>query len=366
MIDDHAHPFPLEFEPLELSGISLDVEQGEAAADRRRGLTAGRLAMQLLVVRLAHLLGEATDDAVAARNERASSDWARWVRHLFDDADIAGVVLDEARHPAAAPRTSSYADLAGRPMWEMARIDPLVDDLIGRGTAAADVLSAVEDAMAAAAARGCVSFKTIIAYRTGLAVETAGDLRSAQRQLDDESELPVRRRGKALRDLVLRRMLAVAADLDIAVQIHTGYGDSEIVLAQSHPLLLEEVLRTPEGSAARVVLIHGSFPWHQEAAHLAATRPNVWVELSLSNVFAPVGTADRLMQIIDVAPAQRVLLGSDGHGAPETHWFGCLTLRDAWTQVEQRLDAAGVTEDWLARTRDALFEDNARAVYRLG
>lgn len=365
MIDDHAHPFPLEFEPLELSGISLDVEPGEVATERRRDLASGRLALDLLLGRLAGLLGVAAADAISARNERAAADWAGWVRHLFNDADIAGVVLDEARHPAEAPRTSSYAELAGRPMWEMVRIDPLVDDLIGRDAAAADVMAAVEDAMSAAAGRGCVAFKTILAYRSGLAVDPTVDLRSAQRQLADDRGLPVRRRGKAVRDLVFRRMLAVAADLDIAVQIHTGYGDSEIVLAQSHPLLLEEVLRTPEGSAARVVLIHGSFPWHQEAAHLAATRPNVWVELSLSNLFSPIGTADRLVQILDIAPAQRVLLGSDGHGAPETHWFGCLTLRDAWTQVESRLGAAGVTPGWLAQTRAALFAGNARTVYRL-
>ena len=35
-------------------------------------------------------------------------------------------------------------------------------------------------------------------------------------------------------------------------------------------MLLEDVLRKPEGEAARVVLIHGGFPWHEQVAYLAA------------------------------------------------------------------------------------------------
>ena len=103
---------------------------------------------------------------------------------------------------------------------------------------------------------------------------------------------------------MFRTVLGTTADLGLPVQVHTGFGDSEIRLADSDPLLLEEVLRTPEGSAATVVLIHGSFPWAEQAAYLATARPNLWVELSLSNLFAPLHTADRLLRILDVAPAR--------------------------------------------------------------
>jgi predicted TIM-barrel fold metal-dependent hydrolase len=90
------------------------------------------------------------------------------------------------------------------------------------------------------------------------------------------------------------------------------------------------------------------------------------VELSLSNLFAPAGVADRLFQILDVAPRDRVLLGSDGHGAPETHWFGCRVLADAWDDVASRLADVGARRDWLADTRAAIFDGNARQVYALG
>jgi predicted TIM-barrel fold metal-dependent hydrolase len=363
VIDDHTHQWPLQFAPLEPEGIALDLGLDEAATVRRRSLAPGRLHLHLLVTRLAQLLDVAPGDAVAARDARAAADWHGWVRALFDDAVITGLVLDE---PINEPRrTADYAQSAGRPVWSMARIDPLVDDLLAAGASARDIVGAVETAMAEAAAAGCVAFKTALAYRTGLAVDPEADLESAQRSIDDGAHVPVRRRGKALRDLVTRTALGRAADLGKPVQIHTGFGDSDIRLAESDPLLLEEVLRTPEGTAARVVLIHGSFPWHERAAYWASVRPNVWVELSLSNLFAPLGTADRLLEILDLAPRDRIVLGSDGHGTPETHWFGCRTLAGAWRDVAARLAAAGAQRAWIEDTGAALFDGTARALYEL-
>jgi uncharacterized protein len=363
VIDDHTHQWPLEFTPLVPESIALDVGQDEAATVRRRSLAPGRLNLHLLQVRLAGLLGVDPADAVSARDARAAEDWTAWVRALFDDADIAGMVLDE---PLNEPRrTAAYAESAGRPVWSMPRIDPLVDELLGAGASATEIVTTVEEAMADAVADGCVAFKTAIAYRTGLGVDPTVDVAAAQRSIDAERDLPLRRRAKPLRDLVMRTALARAVDLGRPFQFHTGFGDSDIRLAESDPMLLEELLRTPEGSAARVVLIHGSFPWHQQSAYLASVRGNVWLELSLSNLFAPVGTADRMLQILDVAPRDRVLLGSDGHNQPETHWFGCRVLDDAWANVAERLAGAGAQPGWIDATRQALFEGTARTVYGL-
>jgi len=363
VIDDHVHQFPLEFTAFVPAQVTLDLGDDEAAAVRRRSLAPGRLYLHLIAARLSDLLGVDVDDALAARDEQARADWLGWIRRLLDDATVTGMVMDE---PINEPRrTSLYAEAAARPVWSMARIDPLVDELLAEGASARDVVAAVEAAMEEAARGGCVAYKTALAYRTGLHVDPTVDVVSAQRALDQEEQPNLRRRAKPLRDLIIRTALGRAADHGLPFQFHTGFGDSDIRLSESHPLLLEELLRTPEGSAAKVVLIHGSFPWHEPAAYLASVRPNVWVELSLSNLFAPVGTADRLLQMLDVAPRDRILLGSDGHGNPETHWFGCRVLIDAWTDVAQRLTAAGAREAWVRTTRQALFEGNARAVYGL-
>src|SRR3954471_11666475 len=94
-MDDHTPQFPLVFAPLVLEGITLDLGQDEAAAVRRRSLAPGRLYLHLPQSRLSDLLGGDDADLVAGREEVAAADWTAWVRRLFDDADIAGMVMDE-------------------------------------------------------------------------------------------------------------------------------------------------------------------------------------------------------------------------------------------------------------------------------
>lgn len=369
MIDDHAHPFPLAHEPLDLDQVSLDVG-GEDGVARRRRAGAGRVFQELCLQRLGSLLGVPTDaedaDVLAAREKAAAGDWAAYVRRLFDDAGISGMVLDFGVPVAGGGEAGDYAALMGRPVWWLARIDPLVDQLVAEGAGVRAVLDAVGHLMEEAVTQGAIGFKTIVAYRTGLHVDPAVSASSAEASLTRDRDVPVRRRAKPLRDLVVRTVVERAADLGRPIQFHTGFGDSEIRLADANPLLLDDLLGSPAGRAATVVLIHGAHPFEDELAHLVAVRPNVYAELSLSNLFSPLGTADRLLRLVDLAPRHKLLVGSDGHGQPETHWFACCVVRDAFDEVARRLRSAGARERFVDATRRALFEENARAVYRLG
>jgi hypothetical protein len=364
MIDDHAHPFSLEFAPLNLREFALDTRPGPEAVERRAQLGPGRLYQHLLERRLGQLLGVDAPDAVRARDAEASGDWSGWVRRLLDDAEVRGMIFDAATGCHAPIAPAEHAALVGRPIWHMARIDPTIDTMIGHRASAQEIVRAVETYVSDSVANGCVALKTILAYRTGLAVDPTADLAAAQRSLEDDS-VPTKRRGKALRDLILRTVLARCADLNVPIQIHTGIGDSDLRLRDSDPLHLEDLLDTPEGTAATVVLIHGSFPWGRQAAYLSSVRPNVWVELSLSNLFAPLTVADELAAIIDVAPRGRIVVGTDGHVVPESHWFGGRMLAEAWRSVADRLMAVGADARWIHDTRSAVMDANARQLYGL-
>jgi len=325
LIDHHAHPFPLTAAAFTPTDVTLDVATGAAAEQRRRGLGPGRLAVELLRVQLAGYLGCPVEDLAAARTE-AATDWPSYVRGLFADVGLTGMLLDPGAETFPTGRgVAAYAELAGAPMWELVRIEPLVDRLIGAGTRTPEILAAVDGLLATAAARGAVGAKTVLAYR---------------------------------------HVLATCAELDLPLQVHTGFGDSDLRLAGADPVLLDDVLRTPEGEAAKVVLIHGGFPWHEQVAYLAAVRPGVWVDFSLSNLVSPATTADRLLRLLDLCPTGRLVVGSDGHGAPETHWFALHVLRDAWAVVRARLGSATRT-GWLDDVEQAVFTGNVRALYRL-
>jgi hypothetical protein len=357
LLDDHAHPFQLTPEPLELGGLSLLV--GDEAGQRRRDAAPHRLMLEQLRVRLASLLGCAPEDVLAAREE-AARDWPAYVRRLFGDAGIAGMLLDGSMSPLRNDELTPYVDVAGVPMWSLLRLEAVIDPLLAEGADGPHIEAAVASFVASGAADGAAGLKTVLAYRTGLAVDPTVTPEQAYRSVDSSG--PVRYRAKPLRDYLLRRTFAQCADLDLPIQIHTGFGDSEIRLANANPVLLDDVLRTPEGAAAKVVLIHAGYPWHEQLGYLTFVRNNLWAEVSLVNLFSPATMADRLLRLIDLAPIDRVLFGTDGHGAPETHWFAAVVLRDAWDDVRRRLSGRARAV-WLDEAAQRMFSGNARQVY---
>jgi predicted TIM-barrel fold metal-dependent hydrolase len=356
--DDHAHPFPLAADRLSLSAITLDVRPGRSAAQRRVDGGPSRLLVEAIRVRLAALLHCLPDEVEEVRDARAADDWPGYVAMLFADADVAEMLLDGGPDRIDASRYQAVSGVATRTLF---RIESVVDPLLERGAGADDVLRAVETEVANAARAGVAGLKTVLAYRTGLEVDPAVSVEEARRSVSEP--VPVRRRAKALRDLVLLRTLDQAAQLGLPVQVHTGFGDSDLVLRAAEPILLDALLRSPAGTAASVVLIHGGFPWHEQVGYLASVRPRVWAEYSLANLMSPATTADRLLRLLDLAPTDRVVLGSDGHGSPETHWFASCVLRDAWRDVRQRL-AGTVRPVWLDDVEDRIFATNARRLYR--
>lgn len=362
MIDDHTHPFALDGGPLDIAELSLDIGSEPGAAERRARHSPTRTFHELITVRLAARLGCEPEEVSAARAE-ASANWNGYVSGLFADAGITGMIMDPAYPPGATEQLDRYAELAGCPIHPILRIDPIVDGLLGQGASPGETVTAVLDAVGAAPSKGFVGYKTILAYRTGLAVDPEATMADAEASVGGDR--PVRRQGKALRDLILRQALGMAADLGLPFQIHTGIGDSEIRLSESNPLLLEELLRSAEGQAAAVVLIHGSWPWHEELAYLALTKPNVWADLSLHNLYSPVTTADRLLRLMDLAPASKLLMGTDGYHEPELFWFAANILREGWIDVRQRLSDAGARAGWLARAEALMFEETAMELYGL-
>jgi uncharacterized protein len=361
VIDDHAHPFPLTPDSLDLSGVTLDVAAGPSADARRRAAGPHRLSMEALRVRLAALLDCAADDVEQVRDTVAAADWPGYVRRLFRDAGVRGMLLDGGMHPVSQAGLGDYARVADTPMYSLLRLESVIDPLLHAGADADHILAEVARFVATGAAEGAVGVKTVLAYRTGLAVDPDVDVAAARRSVQSGS---VAHQAKPLRDLIMRRTLAQCADLGLPMQVHTGFGDSEIRLTDANPILLDDVLRTPEGEAAPVVLIHAGYPWHEQIAYLAAVRSQVWAEFSLVNLFSPATTADRLLRVIDLAPVDRVLFGSDGHGSPETHWFALHVLWDAWTQVRARLTDVA-RQRWLDDAEGRLFAGNAIDVYRL-
>jgi predicted TIM-barrel fold metal-dependent hydrolase len=170
---------------------------------------------------------------------------------------------------------------------------------------------------------GFVALKTIAAYRGGL---------------------------DRVSDAVVTALHANEATGDaLPVQVHCGFGDSDLHLWRADPSylkpLVERFHETP------FVLLH-CYPFVREAGWLAHVYGNVWFDLSLTipHVSRP---AEHLREALELAPVSKLLYASDAARTPELYYLAAKWWREALAEVLEPDDARLV------------LRENALALYRL-
>lgn len=66
--------------------------------------------------------------------------------------------------------------------------------------------------------------------------------------------------------------------------LDSRFGDKDLQLELANPLHLRAVLESPSFANARLVLLHGSYPFMREASYLASVYPQVY-EIDVHRLF---------------------------------------------------------------------------------
>jgi hypothetical protein len=172
--------------------------------------------------------------------------------------------------------------------------------------------------------RGYVALKTIAAYRGGLDRVSAHVVAALEANEATGAPLPV--------------------------QVHCGFGDSDLWLARADPSHLKPLIE--RFAETRFVLLH-CYPFVREAGWLAHVYGNVFFDLSLTipHVSRPVAA---LEEALELAPVSKLLYASDAARTPELYFLAARWWRDALAQVlDDESDARRV------------LRENAIAVYGL-
>jgi uncharacterized protein len=151
--------------------------------------------------------------------------------------------------------------------------------------------------------QGFVALKTIAAYRGGL---------------------------DRLSDPVIAALEAnEATGVPLPVQVHCGFGDSDLWLARADPSHLKPVLE--RFTETPFVLLH-CYPFVREAGWLAHVYGHVWFDLSLTipHVSRP---AEMLRQALELAPVSKLLYASDAARTPELYYLAAKWWREALAEV---------------------------------
>jgi hypothetical protein len=171
-------------------------------------------------------------------------------------------------------------------------------------------------------------------------------------------------------DFMFRCLLREAGRLHLAVQIHTAVGTGDFFsVTGGNVLNLENVLRDPRYSNVNFVLLHGGYPFQEQAIWLTA-RENVFLDSSLMGVYLyPRDLAVVLRHWLLLYP-DKVVFGSDAFpfneaiGAEESDWLAVESARTALAAALSEMILDGeVTEKQALQFAHGFLHDNAARIY---
>ena len=221
--------------------------------------------------------------------------------------------------------------------------------------------------------RGAVAAKFEVAYfRSFVFDDPPRDAVEAIYTRYRQAGVPAAAEYKAFQDFVFRHVLAECGRLHLPVHLHSSAGAGDYFsLAGVNVLNLEPVLRDPRYLTTTFVLIHGGYPFDQQAIFLAMMK-NVWLDSSATGSFLmyPNQFKDVLKRWFEIMPS-KVTFGSDAFpidehvGAEELYWFGVHNARTAAAAaLAEMIAAREITETQAMTIARGYLHDNAAALYR--
>jgi uncharacterized protein len=367
IIDNHCHSLLRNLLTLGAAEFRGCFSETSEAEQRERHLSSS-LTYRLAIHELAEFFGCPADES-AILERRAGANLAEHVRRLVRAGAIRGLLVDTGflRQTSFGPdELRQLVEPAGCQIWPILRLEVAAEDLVPTVDSLDDLEQAFVAKIRSARADGFVGLKSIIAYRSGLAIEPAGRQAAAEafNRLRSSSTGRVRLTDKALLDYLLWVALAEAAVLRLPVQFHCGFGDTDLDLREANPLNLRAILETRSLAGAPIVLLH-CYPYVGEAAYLANVYSQVSFDLSLAVPFLGAGAVQLFSDALAMAPSSKLLYGSDGFSIPELHWLGARWGRRALGEALEGWGAWGLPDSELELVAERVLYRNALALYDL-
>ena len=362
LIDHHVHG--AYDQPVDRAGFEAAINEGSTDPvpafmtqfDSPLGLSIRRWCAPLLGL---DALASA-DDYWARRSEFAPDELARV---MLPAAGVSRWIVDTGFKGDLITTPERLTDLSGVPSSEILRLERLAEDLLEGGTSAEDFPGAFRAALQAAAdSPDVIGTKTIAAYRVGFDVDWSRP---------DDADVVARAREWAAQPRPLRLddplLIAFgvheAAAHGLPIQVHVGFGDRDLDLHRTDPLLLLPLLRTM--LPVPVLLLH-CYPFQRQAGYLAQAFDHVNFDVGLAINYLGVRSTGLVAEALETAPFAKQLYSSDAFGPPELHVLGAVLWRRSMGLVlGEWMRAGDCTEADAIRIVDMIGVHNAERVYGL-
>ena len=361
LIDHHVHG---NFnEPVDRGTFEASINEGStdpvpafmSQFDSPLGLSIRRWCAPLL-----GLEPLADADAYWARRSELSPD--ELARTMLPAANIGRWIVDTGFKGDLITTPEQLTALSGVPSSEILRLERLAEDLLDDGTSPEDFPAAFRAALDRATEDSKVlGTKTICAYRTGFDVDwsrpTDADVVAHAR------ELRARPTHRVDSPVLIAFGVHEAADHGLPIQVHVGFGDRDLDLHRTDPMLLLPLLRTM--TPVPVLLLH-CYPFQRQAGYLAQAFDHVNFDVGLAINYLGVRSTGVVAEALETAPFAKQLYSSDAFGPPELHLLGSVLWRRAMgLELGSWVRTGDCTVADAIRIVDLIGVHNAERVYSL-
>ncbi|MBE9177807.1 amidohydrolase family protein [Oculatella sp. LEGE 06141] len=361
-IDQHAHNL-VRSEVATTTPYSAAFTEGYAAEIRDRH-ARHTLCYRRSVRDVATLLDcEPTEAAILACRTRLGLDTL--TDRCFNAANLKSIVLDDGFLPDQILPLAWHQQFV--PTHRLLRVEWLAEQLIAQVNRFEIFLEWFRSELNPPPA-GVVGFKSVAAYRTGLDIQPIPWEVAEDAFYDLKYRFPdarVRLSNKALIDFLVHQTLAIAAQYQLPVQFHTGFGDPDLDLRLANPLHLRPVLEEPLYRSAPIVLLHAAYPFTREAGYLASVYPQVYVDFGLAvPLLSVAGMRQTVQMLMELSPTSKLMYSSDAHFIPELYYLGAKWGREALGQVlDQAICDRDLTVQEAEAVAIAILHQNATDLY---
>jgi len=374
VVDHHCHVICEGKAKLE---TCVSEAQGSAQEDARYTLAAKRA-----VRRLSKLLGcERSFESV--QETRNAIDTVELARLCFEEANIQAILVDDGLVAPNMWSLNKHKEVV-KHVYRVARIERIAEETLEEYKETdtdqypgwQQFQALFESNLAVTIKQdNVVSWKTIAAYRCGLAalgmdfeiseVEQAYNRTVEAVSADNE----VRLSEPSLISWCVKAALRCASKASkcVPLQIHTGFGDTDLDLQQANPLLLKPFLEREDLLNIPVVVLHAGYPFTRDAGHLCSVHKNCFLDLGLAiPMLSQTGIEQVIRMALELCPSNKLLFSTDAHFMPEGFYIAVADVRESLLNILTSLlstdeicevEAIGITQ--------ALLWKNACTLYNL-
>jgi hypothetical protein len=212
-----------------------------------------------------------------------------------------------------------------------------------------------------------VGIKTGLAYMRSLYFEKVSE-REAEEVFNnmrnqETSKEPSFEEIKAYQDFMFHKVVQLAGENKLPVQIHTGLQEgNDNVITNSNPTLLINLFR--EYKDVKFDLFHGAYPYVGELSAIAKNFQNVYIDMCWLHIISPYMARKALSEWLDSIPANKIFgFGGDYLFVEGVYGHSVIARENVARVLIEKIEEGSFNELEAINLAKALLRSNAREFF---